>query len=98
MIHYFPISVNFREALQRYKNQKVNILVVRSGDTVKLPLTVPAEGKIGVYPKDLSTFFKLKEKSYNIITAVPTAFTMTFEKTGRLPQITQIIVQTRKGI
>ena len=63
----FPYFDEFRGALQRYKNQKVNILVVRAGDTVKLPLTVPAEGKIGVYPRDLSAFFKLKERSYNVV-------------------------------
>lgn len=78
----FPYFDDFRIALQRYKNQKVNIRVVRAGDTLKLPVTIPAEGKIGVYHKDLSAYFTLKDKSYNIITAIPAGFTMTFEKTG----------------
>ena len=93
----FPYFGEFRGALQRYKNQKVNILVVRSGDTLKLPLLVPAEGKIGVYPKDLSTFFRLKEKSYNIITAVPTAFTMTFEKTGDYLKSLKLLFKQEKA-
>jgi regulator of sigma E protease len=78
----FPYFDEFRGALQHYKNQKVNILVVRTGDTVKLPITIPAEGRIGVYNKNLSAYFKLKEKSYNMITAIPAGFSMTFERTG----------------
>jgi regulator of sigma E protease len=58
---------------------------------------VPIEGKIGVYPKDLSTFFKLKEKSYNIITAVPTAFTMTFEKTGDYLKSLKLLFKQEKA-
>ena len=78
----FPYFDEFHGALQRYKNQKVNILVVRAGDTIKLPLTIPAEGRIGVYNKNLSAYFKLKERSYNIITAIPVGFSMTFERTA----------------
>jgi regulator of sigma E protease len=78
----FPYFDEFRLALQRYKNKNVNILVVRGADTLKLPVTIPAEGKIGVYHKDLSAYFTLKEKSYNLFTAIPAGISMTFEKTG----------------
>jgi regulator of sigma E protease len=78
----FPYFDEFRGAIQRYKNQKVNILVVRAGDTIKLPITIPAEGRIGVYNKNLSAYFNLKERSYNVITAIPAGFSMTFERTG----------------
>jgi len=44
----FPYFDEFRAALHRYKNQKAYITVVRAGDTLKLPLTVPADGRIGV--------------------------------------------------
>ncbi len=93
----FPYFDEFRGALQRYKNQKVNILVVRAGDTVKLPLTVPAEGKIGVYPRDLSAFFKLKERSYNVVTAIPTAFSMTFEKTADYLKSLKLLFKQEKA-
>jgi regulator of sigma E protease len=78
----FSYFDDFRIALQRYKNQKINILVLRGTDTLHLPVTIPAEGKIGVYHKDLSTYFNLKEKTYNLLTAIPAGFTRTFEKTG----------------
>jgi regulator of sigma E protease len=93
----FPYYDDFRSALQRFKNQKVNIVVVRSGDTVKLPVTIPSEGRIGVYDKDLSTFFKLKEKSYNIFTAVPAAFIMTFEKTGDYLKSLKLLFKQEKA-
>jgi regulator of sigma E protease len=78
----FPYFDDFHGALQHYKNQKVNIRIVRAGDTIRLPITIPAEGRIGVYNKNLSVYFKLKEKSYNVITAIPVGFSMTFERTA----------------
>jgi len=78
----FPYFDEFRTALQRYKNQKVNIRLIRSGDTLQLPVTIPGDGRIGVYTKDLSAYFKLKEKSYNIFSAIPVGFSLTFERTG----------------
>ncbi|MCX6244741.1 MAG: RIP metalloprotease RseP [Bacteroidetes bacterium] len=78
----FPYFDDFRMALKRYKNQKVNIVVLRGNDTIRFSMEVPAEGKIGVYHKELSAYFKLKEKSYTLLTAIPAGFTMTFEKTA----------------
>jgi regulator of sigma E protease len=78
----FPYFDEFRLALQRYKNMDVQIRVVRGNDTLPIPLKVPADGKIGVYHKDLSAYFKLKERNYNVFTAIPAGVSMTFQKTG----------------
>lgn len=93
----FPYFDEFSTALQRYKNQKVNVLVVRSGDTLKLPMTVPAEGRIGVYNKPLSDYFKLKEKSYTLFTAIPAGFIMTFEKTGDYLKSIKLLFKQEKA-
>jgi regulator of sigma E protease len=93
----FPYFDEFRLAIQRYKNQMVNILVVRGVDTLKLPLTIPAEGKIGVYHKPLSAYFKLKERSYNILTAIPAGFSMTFEKTGDYLKSIKLLFKQEKA-
>jgi regulator of sigma E protease len=93
----FPYFDEFRMAIPRYKNQKVNLLVVRGGDTLKLSLTIPAEGKIGVYHKDLSVYFKMKEKSYNFFTAIPAGFIMTFEKTGDYLKSIKLLFKQEKA-
>ena len=93
----FPYFDEFRTALHRYRNQQVNILVVRSADTLKLPMTVPAEGRIGVYNKPLSDYFKLKERSYNLITAIPAGFTMTFNKTGDYLKSIKLLFKQEKA-
>jgi regulator of sigma E protease len=93
----FPYFDDFRIAIQRYKNQKVDIRVVRGGDTIKLPLTIPSEGKIGVYHKDLSAYFKLKEKSYNFFTAIPAGFSMTFDKTGDYLKSIKLLFKQEKA-
>jgi len=40
---------------------------------------VPNEGLIGVYPKGPATYFTLKEKNYNLITAIPAGFAKAFD-------------------
>jgi regulator of sigma E protease len=84
-------------ALQRYKNQKINLVVVRGSDTLKLPVAIPAEGKIGVYNKPWSAYFKLKEKSYNIFTAIPAGFSRTFEKTGDYLKSIKLLFKQEKA-
>jgi len=93
----FPYFDEFSAALQRYKKQSVKIVVVRSGDTLKLPVTIPAAGKIGVYRKDLSAYFKLRIKSYTILSAIPAGFTMTFEKTGDYLKSIRLLFKQEKA-
>jgi regulator of sigma E protease len=93
----FPYNDEFRMALQRYKNQKINLVVIRGVDTIRLPLTLPADGRIGVYNKALSAYFKLKEKSYSIFTAIPAGFTMTFEKTGDYLKSIKLLFKQEKA-
>jgi regulator of sigma E protease len=93
----FPYFDEFRLALQRYKNQKINLIVVRGGDTLKLPTVIPAEGKIGVYNKPWSAYFKLKEKSYNFFTAIPAGFSRTFEKTGDYLKSIKLLFKQEKA-
>jgi regulator of sigma E protease len=93
----FPYYNEFRAALQRYKNQKVTLAVLRSGDTIRLPLAMPADGKIGVYPKALSAYFNMKEKSYNLLSAIPAGFTMTFEKTGDYLKSIKLLFKQEKA-
>ena len=93
----FPYYDEFHSAEQRYKSQKVNLVVIRNGDTLKLPITIPADGRIGVYDKPLSAFFKLKEKSYNLFTAIPAGFSMTFEKTGDYLKSIKLLFKQEKA-
>lgn len=67
-----PYFDKFREEIQQYKNQAVNIGVVRDTDTLTLAVNVSEEGLIGVIPvQQLDKLFKLKTKDYNIIEAIP---------------------------
>ncbi|MDP1622945.1 MAG: RIP metalloprotease RseP [Bacteroidales bacterium] len=72
----------FRTQIQRYKNKTVNVIVLRGNDTIHLPVNVSAAGFIGVFPKGLANYFTFKEKSYNVITAIPAGVVKTFEQAG----------------
>jgi len=68
-----------REMLSRHKNEKVTLKLLRNNDTVSIMLTVPPEGKLGIYPLyDLEKFFKLKEVRYGFFESIPAGFEKTF--------------------
>ena len=74
---------DFREEIQKHKNQDVVIDVKRNNDTLHLAMTLGEDGLIGVYPKgNLSDFFELKEKRYSIAQAIPAGFTKTWDGIG----------------
>ncbi|HNX86680.1 MAG TPA: RIP metalloprotease RseP [Bacteroidales bacterium] len=72
----------FRAAIQNFKNQKVNVIVLRGADTVLVPVQVPAEGLIGVYPKGPDQYLTFKEKTYNVFTAIPAGVVKAFQGAG----------------
>lgn len=73
----------FRKDIQKYKNRQVTIDLKRGNDTLHYKMTLNEKGLIGVYPKaDLSAFFKLKEKKYTVVQAIPAGFTRTWVGIG----------------
>ncbi len=72
----------FKSSIQQYKNKTVQVMVLRGNDTLRLKVNVPEAGLIGVYPKGPVNYFAFKEKSYNIVTAIPAGVVKTFEGAG----------------
>jgi len=87
----------FRNVAPRYKNREVRVMVLRGGDTLRIPVTVTAEGKIGVYPKSLASYFKLKEHTYNVLTAIPAGFEKAFEGAGNYLKSIRLIFSQEKA-
>jgi len=78
----FNFFDQFRASIQKYKNQNVTVVVMRGKDTLRLQVQVPEAGLIGVYPKAPGNYFAFKEKSYNILTAIPAGVVKTFDGAG----------------
>jgi regulator of sigma E protease len=78
-----PYIDQFRKVIQNFKGQFISVIVLRNQDTLRYPVKVTQAGMIEVqHKKELSYYFKLKEKSYNIITAIPAGFIKAFENAG----------------
>ncbi|MBN1340209.1 MAG: RIP metalloprotease RseP [Bacteroidales bacterium] len=79
-ISYFD---EFRSQIPKFKNQAVDITVVRESDTLLINIPVPEEGLIGVYPySDLDHYFELREKNYSLIEAIPAGVARTYSGIG----------------
>lgn len=77
-----PFYDQFRASIQLHKGLKVDVMVLRGSDTLRLPVQVPDAGYIGVYSKGPAHYFSFSEKQYNVITAIPAGFSKAFEGAG----------------
>ncbi|MCX7862533.1 MAG: RIP metalloprotease RseP [Bacteroidales bacterium] len=70
-----------REKLSKYRDKDVEIKVLRNNkDTISIHVSVPNNGKLGVYPlSDLEKFFELKKIQYNFFESLPAGVIKTFD-------------------
>lgn len=92
-----PFFDQFRSYIQTFKNSKVNVMVLRNSDTLKIPVDVPAAGLIGVRPKPLSTFLGVSEKHYTIFSAIPAGVVKTFEGAGNYIKSMKLLFTQEKA-
>lgn len=87
----------FREEIQLHKNEMVRITLLRGGDTLVVPVEVPEGGLIGVFHKPLGEFFTLREKNYNLITAIPAGVVKAYEGTGNYLKSIKLLFSQEKA-
>jgi regulator of sigma E protease len=98
-LNYFD---EFRNEIQKHKNQTVNVVVLRNGAEMSLPVKVSKEGFIGVIPKSMDHFLKIEEKKYSFFEAIPAgtkkAFTTVSDYVGQFKLIFNSEVQGYKQL
>lgn len=72
----------FKNEIQKHKNELVNIQVVRANDTLAIPVKVNAQGLIGVSPQGMDKFLTVEQKSYTIFEAIPAGTKKAFTTVG----------------
>jgi regulator of sigma E protease len=66
-----PYYEEFRKQIVKFKDKKINLLVLRGADTVMLAVQVSKEGIIGVFNRSFEQYFDLSQKDYNFFEAIP---------------------------
>jgi regulator of sigma E protease len=94
LVSYFD---QFRKVIQQYKGKLVSVIILRNQDTLRYPVQVTKEGMIGIQAKNRLSFFNLKEKSYNLITAIPAGFIKAFENAGAYLKSIKILFSQEKA-
>jgi regulator of sigma E protease len=92
-----PYFDEFRNALKKYKGQQVILMVQRNHDTLRFPVEVSAQGLIGAQRKGMDAFFNLKEKSYNVVSAVPAGVTKAFVGAGNYIKSIKLLFSQEKA-
>ena len=73
-----PYYQTFIREIKTFKDQDIEVKVLRDFDTLALAMHLPEEGVIGVYMAPLSDFFELDTKEYSFFQAIPVGFSKTF--------------------
>ncbi len=98
----FDYFDEFRTAIQKHKNQTVNVGIIRNGSALSIPVKVNKEGFIGVMPKSMDNFLKIEEKKYSFFEAIPAgtkkAFTTVSDYVGQFKLIFNSEVQGYKQL
>ena len=82
--------------LDSLKNQTITISLVRNDSTIKLPLTLTEDGKMGVQIKDPTPYFKTKQIKYGFFKSFPAGIAKGWE--GLVNYIKQFrLVFTKAG-
>jgi len=92
-----PYFDQFRNVIKHYKNKPVRIVILRGKDTLRLPMTVTAAGKIDVYAKPIPGLFMMKEKKYSVFSAIPAGFLKAFEGAGNYLKSIKLIFSQEKA-
>lgn len=67
-----PFFLEFREEIQKHRNEEVILTVERDGSLKDIPVKVPEEGLLGVRPvSEINKFFELKTVEYSFLEAIP---------------------------
>lgn len=70
----------FKTELQKHKNEQIDIKLIRNKDTMKIAMTVPKEGLLGIVPKDMSNYYKLTTINYNFFEAIGAGTVLAYNK------------------
>ncbi len=77
---YLKYFTDFRNEIQKHKNEEVTVIVKRKSDTLRYAMQLDSAGLIGVYPQsNMDNFFVMNKKEYGFIEAIPAGFNRTWK-------------------
>ncbi len=92
-----PYFDEFRNYIRQFRNKTVDVMVLRGTDTLRIPVAVPAQGLIGVYPEPPTDLLVFADKNYSLISAVPAGFVRAFESVGSYVKSIKLLFSQEKA-
>ncbi|MGM0549769.1 MAG: RIP metalloprotease RseP [Bacteroidota bacterium] len=93
--HNTPYFDDFVEKVKKYKEQEVEVSVIRNQDTLVLPVRVNSEGMIGVaVDGNIARFFTLESTDYSLLESIPAGINKGVEIFGSYLKQLKLIFNT----
>jgi regulator of sigma E protease len=77
-----PFYNDFIEKVEKLKGKEVVITFLRNNEVNTAKLTLTTDGKLGVYPKDPSTYFEINKTEYGFFASIPAGISLGVETLG----------------
>ena len=73
---------DFTKKIKQFRNQDIELKVVRGTDTIGLPMHLGDDGVIGAYLVPITDYFEFETREYTFWQAIPAGFSKTFDELG----------------
>ena len=77
-----PFYNDFIEKVEKLKGKEVVITFLRNNEVNTAKLTLTTDGKLGVYPKDPSSYFEINKTEYGFFASIPAGISLGVETLG----------------
>jgi len=77
-----PFYNDYIKVVESLKGKEVEVFFLRNGNTNSVKLTLTSDGKMGVYPKDPTSFFEIKKINYGFFESIPAGIGLGVETLG----------------
>ena len=78
-----PYYQDFVKNIKQFRNQDIEVKVLRNTDTLALAMHLPDEGVIGAYTRTyLPDYYEIETKDYTFLEAIPAGVSKTFKELG----------------
>lgn len=71
----------FRQQVANHAGQSTSIIVLRNGQEMEMPITIPDSGLIGTYITPIDEILTFEKRSYSLFQAIPAGINKAYETT-----------------
>jgi regulator of sigma E protease len=95
--NYLPFFYQFRKNIENYRNTDITLWLIRDGDTLHIPMSIPETGLIGVASFSYDHYFDFQEKTYKLGSAITAGAVKAYNGVGNYLKSLRLLFSQEKA-